>query len=540
MHGPIRQTVRELLMLGDLALVQRARLTPGRRPRIGRSPPRHGFLISLERLARAIVRHLLQCAHDARPVGRIEQHVTSRRHRRRRGHPLRRRRRRTGHDKRVRDDEPIESKRVAQIAEYRFGKRRGRAGRIPRRIGDVGRHHAGDAGLHGGRKRRAVGLLELRRGNVYDGQALVRIGRRAAVSREVLGTREHAVLLAAADPRRRVRADDLRIGAERPGLHDRILRLDVQIADGRERPGETDSARFGARDLPARIRRIEIVEVAEGGGGRQLGEALHLLPRPALEVRAEQQRPAGDVAQRTRERGDRVARAAEENESADAGREGGVNGGTIGPERTTSPAQRRTDETRAPFDHGGVTCPNTRGPRAPVAAGRLPGFPITVSRPRNAKATASFASPSKKSCSNSTTGRGCTLAASRSTSAGFFAPPPEITSSALESSVPQRAIARPMVSAVKAVAVATASLSEPPAFRTRASSLSAYSMPNRSRPVLFGGGSSKYGSASSSSSSFAIGRPRRARSPSRSYDASGSTLRVTASMTATPGPVSNA
>src|SRR6266566_1769097 len=347
-----------------------------------------------------------------------------------------------------------------------------------------------DAGLHGGCKRRAVGLLELRRGNVYDGQSLVRIGCGATVSREMLGTRKHTVLLTAADPRRRLRADELRIGAERPGLHDRILRLDVQIAHGRERPGETDGARLGAGDLPARIRDIEIIEVAEGGGGRQLGEALHLLPGPALEVRAEQQRPAGDVAQRTGERGDRVARAAEENESAGAGRERRVNGGTIGSERTTSPAQRRTHETRARLDHGGVTCPNTRGPRAPVAAGRLPGFPITVSRPRNAKATASFASPSKKSCSNSTTGRGCTLAASRSTSAGFFAPPPEMTISAPESPAPspQRPTARPMVSAVRAVAVATASLSEPPAFRTRASSLSAYSMPNRSRPVLFGGG----------------------------------------------------
>src|SRR5437773_4132808 len=82
---------------------------------------------------------------------------------------------------------------------------------------------------------------------------------------------------------------------------------------------------------------------------------------------------------------------------------------------------------------------------------------------------------------------GLDLRGNRSTSAGFFAPPPEMTTSAL-SSFPHRAMARPIDSAVSAVAVATASLSEPPALRTRASSLSAYSIPNRSRPVLLGGG----------------------------------------------------
>ncbi len=67
--------------------------------------------------------------------------------------------------------------------------------------------------------------------------------------------------------------------------------------------------------------------------------------------------------------------------------------------------------------------------------------------------------------------------------AGFLAPPPDTTISSA-----WLATARAMVSTVSAVAVATASLSDPPAFFTRASSLSAYSIPNRSRPVLLGGG----------------------------------------------------
>ena len=71
-------------------------------------------------------------------------------------------------------------------------------------------------------------------------------------------------------------------------------------------------------------------------------------------------------------------------------------------------------------------------------------------------------------------------------------------------------------------------------------SRSAKSSPKRSRPVLFGGGAAKYGSPSSASSARGIGRPRRARSPSRSNGRSGSRRRVTASTTATPGPVSKA
>ncbi len=44
-----------------------------------------------------------------------------------------------------------------------------------------------------------------------------------------------------------------------------------------------------------------------------------------------------------------------------------------------------------------------RPPRAPVAAGTLPGVPVRCNQPRSAKATASFASPSKKSSSKRTT-----------------------------------------------------------------------------------------------------------------------------------------
>src|SRR5205807_6238916 len=49
--------------------------------------------------------------------------------------------------------------------------------------------------------------------------------------------------------------------------------------------------------------------------------------------------------------------------------------------------------------HAGVCLPRMRGPRAPVAEGTFPGRLVMCKYPSNAKATASFASPSKKTSS---------------------------------------------------------------------------------------------------------------------------------------------
>src|SRR6266576_4545980 len=214
--------------------------------------------------------------------------------------------------------------------------------------------------------------------------------------RKVLGARHHEMLLAPLDPRRGMPAHTRGIGAERARLHDWILRLDIEIADRREHPRQPHRPRLGPGDLAARVRRIEIVEIAERGGRRQFGEPLHLLAGPALEIGAEQERAFGNVAERAGESSNRGAPPAKENESADSGSERLLDLGTFGFERPAPPAQRRTNEARA-RDHAGVMWPRIRGPRAPVAAGRLPAFPRTVCAPRNANATASFASPLKKS-----------------------------------------------------------------------------------------------------------------------------------------------
>src|SRR3989475_12698348 len=101
----------------------------------------------------------------------------------------------------------------------------------------------------------------------------------------VLGARKRAMLLATANPGGRMWRHTLRINAERARLHDRILGLYVEIADRCEYPVEPDRTRLGSSDLPAGVRRIEIVEIAERGGRGEPRETPPLLPRPPVEVR---------------------------------------------------------------------------------------------------------------------------------------------------------------------------------------------------------------------------------------------------------------
>src|SRR6266702_8125181 len=272
------------------------------------------------------------------------------------------------------------------------------------------------------------------------------------------------MLLQGSDPHGRLLAHAHRVRSERARPHDRVLRLEVQVAHGSEGPVDADGARFGAGDHAARRRCLEIIQPAEGGRRRQLAEPLHLLGGPAFEIRPHQERAPRLLPQLTGEVGGRLAGPPENDEPAHAGGQRGVDLTALVLEAsiTWSPAERRKHEPRERRRHAGVMQPSTRGPRAPVAAGRLPAFPRMVRNPRNANTSDSFASPSKNSCSNGTRGRGATRAASSSTSKGLRAPPPEITSSSCGPARIQRSMPRAMVSTVSAVAVATASLSDPP------------------------------------------------------------------------------
>ena len=223
----------------------------------------------------------------------------------------------------------------------------------------------------------------------------MRVQLGAAVPGVVLGAGEDAVLLAPAHPNGGVLAHGLRIGAKRAGPHDRVLRLEIEVAHGRERPVDSHGPGFLRRDDGGRVGGVEVAERAEGRGRRHLGQALDLLGGPALQVRADEQRPARLFPHSAGQLHDRVPRTAEDDEPADPHGQRGVDGGALVREAAAPPAQRRKNQPRERRGHAGVTWPRMRGPRAPVAAGRLPGRAFTVSQPRNANATASLASPSK-------------------------------------------------------------------------------------------------------------------------------------------------
>src|SRR5438876_4196486 len=232
-----------------------------------------------------------------------------------------------------------------------------------------------------------------------------------------------------ADPHGRLLAHSYRVGPEGARLHDRVLGLEIEVAHGSERPVDPHRARLGSGDHPARAGGFQVVEPAERRGRRQLREPLDLLRRAALQVRADEQRATGLGLQLPRERQDGLACPAEDDETTDPRGEGGVELGPLVSEALTPPAQRGKHETSERPGHAGVMWPSTRGPRAPVAAGRVPGVPSSVRKPRKANTRASLASPSKSGSSDGTTGRGATRVVRSSTRRGLRAPPPEITSS---------------------------------------------------------------------------------------------------------------
>ena len=156
--------------------------------------------------------------------------------------------------------------------------------------------------------------------------------------------------------------------------------------------------------------------------------------------------------------------AAKYDESAYSEIQGIGNGpGLMGKPTILSPSQPTQNQARSierfSGAHAWVTAPRTRGPRAPVAAGTLPGCPCSVRYPRSAKATASFASPEKKMSSKRRRAcdrwRDLSRVAKVAMSPGWWHPPPDATTSA--SPGIQRSTAFAMLRAVSSTAVATPS-----------------------------------------------------------------------------------
>ncbi len=221
----------------------------------------------------------------------------------------------------------------------------GQAGGIERGIGDVRRHHRRDAAVRRHAERHQVGGREALAALVHRGQRDVGVRGGAPVPGIVLRAGERAGALAALDPVAHQRGDAVGIVAERAGLDDRILRQHVEVGHRREDPVDPDRPRLLGGHRPGPPGDVGIVQRGERERRRKLGEPLDLLPRAALEVRRDQQRPLGAAQQVRREAADALGIAAEGDEAADAQVERVGDGtGFLGEGAVRRGAQRRQDQ----------------------------------------------------------------------------------------------------------------------------------------------------------------------------------------------------
>ena len=107
----------------------------------------------------------------------------------------------------------------------------------------------------------------------HDWQAEVRVDRRVAMAREVLGARRDAGGLQARDPCERVAGDGGRLGTERADADDGVQRIGVHIGDGREVEVDAHLPQLGAHRTgnvsgERRVSRGSKCEVAGVGAAR--------------------------------------------------------------------------------------------------------------------------------------------------------------------------------------------------------------------------------------------------------------------------------
>ena len=138
----------------------------------------------------------------------------------------------------------------------------------------------------------------------------------------VLGARERARGLAALDPCGDMARGECRIGGKGTGLDDRVVGQEVQVCNRREDPVDADAAGLVRRDRAGPPRHLEAVERGECTRRRKLREPVELLAGAALQVRREEEGPAGLTFKLRRQGAHRLGWAPEDDEPPDAQREG--------------------------------------------------------------------------------------------------------------------------------------------------------------------------------------------------------------------------
>jgi hypothetical protein len=222
----------------------------------------------------------------------------------------------------VGDDHALEAHLLAQVlADDAPGERRRHPRRVQLGVDGVRGHHADHPGLDGGEERRQVSAPHLGPVGLDPGQAQVRVERRVALAREVLGARQQAGGGHAADARRAQPRDQRRVLAVGTDADVGTVALGEDVEHGAEVQVHAEAAQFAALDHA-----LSVGEglVAHGADGQVVGkdrrapaqhddaatlvvgrhqqapaqrglQALHQAPQPVrrLEVPAVENQPAG-------------------------------------------------------------------------------------------------------------------------------------------------------------------------------------------------------------------------------------------------------
>ncbi len=202
-------------------------------------------------------------------------------------------------------------------------ERRFDAGRQLRAVGhrrhaDVLGHDERDPGVDGVLERQEVGLFDLVGRLVIHRKLGAGHQLDVAAAGIVLGRREHAVVLIAADVGRGQPSEQVEVGAERADAEDRVVRLRLHVDDGRVGEVDADRAALGradAADLVGQVLRADSGQRHVGGELRGTGE---LLARSTLEVGRHEERHVGFGLQPVQEIGRVVRRATVDDEPAHA------------------------------------------------------------------------------------------------------------------------------------------------------------------------------------------------------------------------------
>ena len=317
---------------------------------------------------------LLDGAHDAHGIGGREQQVAAGGERAHPGLGLVHAGQQPNHVESVGDDEPLEAH-VA--AEHRDDGRRYRGRHVravERGVRHVRRHDARHAGVDGGPERQQVAGLQLGEALLEHRRGEMRIGGRVAVPRKMLGAGEHALGLARVNPVGRELRHARGISAETSRADNGVAVVEVEVADRAECPVEPQLARVAGGEARGAAHRVGIIERGQRARGRQRHGAMKAFARAALHIGGDEQWMWRVPVQRAHQLRHLVARAAAQQEAADAQGQRTVYGlAGSRPAAFAVPAQRR-DDVLPQLLHGALrpacSCQARAGPWPPSRPGR--------------------------------------------------------------------------------------------------------------------------------------------------------------------------